>query len=111
MENWAGVIEAADEVEAMGYELAPEFEDLFAVEGGTNEDIFKLTYEPAEPHGLGWYYRAKGGFGGRYELAPTCVLANAFDASVDCGQTNFMAGRSEEHTSELSHGYISYAVF
>jgi hypothetical protein len=93
-ENWAGVIEAADEVEAMGYELAPEFSDLFAVEGGTAEDIFKLTYMPAEPHGLGWYYRAKGGFGGRYELAPTCPLANAFDASVNCGVTNFMAGWS-----------------
>ena len=94
MEDWAGVVEAADEVEGLGYELATEFEDLFSVEGGTNEDIFKLTYEPAEPHGLGWYYRAKGGFGGRYELAPTCVLANAFDASVNCANTNFMAGWS-----------------
>jgi hypothetical protein len=91
-EDWAGVVEAADETESFGYTLAPEFDDLFAVEGGTDEDIFKLTYMPAEPHGLGWYYRAKGGFGGRYELAPTCALANAFDASVDCGATNFMAG-------------------
>jgi starch-binding outer membrane protein, SusD/RagB family len=90
MEDWAGVVEAADEVEGMGYVLATEFEDLFSVEGGTDEDIFKLTYEPAEPHGLGWYYRAKGGFGGRYELAPTCALASAFDASVNCANTNFM---------------------
>lgn len=92
MEDWDAVVAAADEVESFGYDLAPEFDDLFAVEGGTVEDIFKLTYEPAEPHGLGWYYRAKGGFGGRYELAPTCALANAFDASVNCANTNFMAG-------------------
>lgn len=92
MEDWDDVVAAADEVESFGYDLAPEFDDLFAVEGGTVEDIFKLTYEPAEPHGLGWYYRAKGGFGGRYELAPTCALANAFDASVNCANTNFMAG-------------------
>ncbi|HJR67445.1 MAG TPA: RagB/SusD family nutrient uptake outer membrane protein [Gemmatimonadaceae bacterium] len=97
MEDWTGVVEAADEVEAMGYDLAPEFDDLFAVEGGTDEDIFKLNYEPAEPHGLGWYYRAKGGFGGRYELAPTCALANAFDPSVNCANTNFMADWSPDN--------------
>lgn len=94
MENWAGVVAAADEAESYGYDLAPEFDDLFSDEGGTVEDVFKLTYTPAEFHLLGWYYRAKGGFGGRYELAPTCALANAFDSSVDCGVTNFMAGWS-----------------
>jgi hypothetical protein len=93
-EDWAGVVEAADSAESYGYALAPEFDDLFAVEGGTEEDVFKIPYTAAEFHGLGWYYRAKGGFGGRYELAPTCALASAFDASVNCAQTDFMAGWS-----------------
>jgi tetratricopeptide (TPR) repeat protein len=95
-EDWDGVIAAADEAESFGYTLAPQFDDLFAVEGGTDEDIFKLAYTALEFHGLGWYYRAKGGFGGRYELAPTCALASAFDSSVNCAQTDFMAGWSPD---------------
>jgi hypothetical protein len=93
MEDWAGVVEAADSVETYGYALAPEFDDLFVAEGQTTEDIFKIPFTPEEAHFLGWYYRAKT-YGGRYELAPTCALVNAFDSSVDCGQTNFMAGWS-----------------
>ncbi len=93
MEDWAGVVEAADSVETYGYALAPEFDDLFVAEGQTTEDIFKIPFTPEEAHFLGWYYRAKT-YGGRYELAPTCALVNAFDSSVDCGQTDFMAGWS-----------------
>jgi hypothetical protein len=93
MEDWAGVVEAADSVETYGYALAPEFDDLFVAEGQTTEDIFKIPFTPEEAHFLGWYYRAKT-YGGRYELAPTCALVNAFDSSVNCGQTDFMAGWS-----------------
>jgi hypothetical protein len=93
MEDWAGVVEAADSVENYGYALAAEFDDLFVAEGQTTEDIFKIPFTPEEAHFLGWYYRAKT-YGGRYELAPTCALVNAFDSSVDCGQTDFMAGWS-----------------
>ena len=93
--DWSGVIAAADSTEAYGYELAPEFSDLFQAEGATNEDIFKIPYTPEEAHFMGWYYRAKG-YGGRYELAPTCGLVNAFDPSVNCAQTDFMAGWSPD---------------
>jgi hypothetical protein len=90
--DWAGVVEAADSTETYGYELATEFEDLF-VDSDTDEDVFKIPFTPTEAHFLGWYYRAKG-YGGRYELAPTCSLVNAFDASVDCDEDDFMVGWS-----------------
>lgn len=94
--DWAGVIVAADSTARYGYALAADFDDLFAAEGGTAEDIFKIPFTAEEAHVLGWYYRAKG-YGGRYELAPTCALVNAFDSSVNCGQTNFMAGWSPDN--------------
>lgn len=90
-EQWAGVISNADSVEAYGYDLAADFEELFQAEGETEEDIFKVTYTPEEAHFLGWYYRAKGGFGGRWEVGPTCALVKEFDSDVNCGAVNFMA--------------------
>lgn len=94
--DWAGVVTAANAVEAAGFALAQDFGDLWQAEGDTPEDIFKVTYTPEEPHFLGWYYRAKGGFGGRYEVAPSCELVNAFDPDVNCAATNPMAGWSPD---------------
>lgn len=91
--DWAGVLVAADSAEDYGYTLAPEFDDLWTPEGQTPEDIFKIAYTAEEAHSMGWYYRAKG-YGGRYELAPRCPIANAFDPDVDCSQTDFMANWS-----------------
>lgn len=90
--DWTGVVQAADSAEGYGYTLAADFDDLFA-DAETVEDIFKIPYTPTEAHFLGWYYRAKG-YGGRYELAPTCALVSAFDASVNCSVTDFMVGWS-----------------
>ncbi|HEU5184023.1 MAG TPA: RagB/SusD family nutrient uptake outer membrane protein [Gemmatimonadaceae bacterium] len=91
--NWADVVTAADSAESYGYDLTPDFGDLFQAEGGTEEDIFKIPFTAEEAHFLGWYYRAKG-YGGRYELAPTCALVNAFDSSVNCAASDFMTGWS-----------------
>src|SRR5687768_17702783 len=51
--------------------------------------------------------------------SPFGVCSSAFSASHVCGGSSSGSGlavarglvRSEEHTSELRHGYISYAVF
>jgi starch-binding outer membrane protein, SusD/RagB family len=72
--------------------LAADFEEVFA-DAETSEDIFNIPFTPTEAHFLGWYYRAKG-YGGRYEVAPTCALVRAFDSSVNCALTDFMAGWS-----------------
>jgi hypothetical protein len=88
--DWAGVLVAADSAESYEYELAAEFDDLWTPEGQTDEDIFKIAYTAEEAHSMGWYYRAKTA-GGRYELAPTCELLNAFDPDVDCAEEDFTA--------------------
>jgi hypothetical protein len=83
-ENWAGVIANADSLEALEeHELVANFASLFT-STTTDEDILRVTYTTEEEHLLGWWYRSKGDFGGRYEVAPSCALAQAFDADVDC---------------------------
>jgi hypothetical protein len=83
-ENWAGVIANADSLEALGeHELVANFASLFT-STTTDEDILRVTYTTEEAHLLGWWYRSKGEFGGRYEVAPSCALAQAFDADVTC---------------------------
>jgi hypothetical protein len=96
MRDWAGTVAAANEAEAFDadYALAADFTDLFTAEGAsTDEDVFVMPYTVSEPNYIGYYYRAKG-FGGRYEVAPTCALVRAFDADVNCSSATFMAGWS-----------------
>ncbi|MGQ0712302.1 MAG: RagB/SusD family nutrient uptake outer membrane protein [Gemmatimonadaceae bacterium] len=82
--NWAGVIANADSLEALGqHELEPDFASLFTPTT-TSEDVLRVNYTPEEAHLLGWWYRSKGDFGGRYEVAPSCALAQEFDADVNC---------------------------
>jgi hypothetical protein len=81
--DWAGVVANADSAAALGYELIPSFASLFTP-AETDEDILRVTFTTDEAHLLGWWYRSKGEFGGRYEVAPSCALAKAFDADVDC---------------------------
>ena len=69
--NWAGAEAAAAQVESMGYELAPNFADLFEASGGnTPEDIFRVTFTPTDAQSLSFYYLPKA-LGGRWEVAPT----------------------------------------
>jgi hypothetical protein len=85
--DWAGVVANADSAAALGgttpYALVPDFAALFT-SSTTAEDVLRVTFTPEEEHFMGWWYRAKGAFGGRYEIAPSCLLAKAFDADVDC---------------------------
>ena len=84
--NWTGVVANADSAAALGYSLEPGFASLFT-ESTTDEDILRVTFTPEESHLMGWWYRSKGAFGGRYEIAPSCALAKAFDADVNCALT------------------------
>ena len=77
MEDWQGVIDAANAVEAIGYELAPTYAALFSA-GGTDtpEDIFRMVSTPQEYNEMGYYYL----FDGRYEVSPTQDLFDAYEA-------------------------------
>jgi starch-binding outer membrane protein, SusD/RagB family len=70
-QDWAGAEAAAAQVEAMDYELAANFADLFEASGGnTPEDIFRVTFTPTDAQSLSFFYLPKA-LGGRYEVAPT----------------------------------------
>jgi hypothetical protein len=70
--NYAAAEAAAAQVEALGYQLAPNFSDLFEATGqNTPEDIFRVTFTPVQFQSLSFYYLPKGALGGRYEVAPT----------------------------------------
>jgi hypothetical protein len=86
--DWAGVVANADSAAGItpAYQLVTDFATLFTPEV-TSEDILRVVYTPEEEHFMGWWYRAKGDFGGRYEIAPSCLLAKAFDADVNCAST------------------------
>lgn len=81
--DWAGVVANADSAAALGYQLIADFESLFTP-STTSEDVLRVVFTPEEEHFMGWWYRAKGAFGGRYEISPSCELAKAFDADVNC---------------------------
>ena len=84
--DWAGVVANADSAASLGYSLVGNFASLFT-ESTTSEDILRVQFTPEEEHFMGWWYRSKGAFGGRYEIAPSCGLAKAFDADVNCAST------------------------
>src|SRR6266550_6416569 len=48
---------------------------------------------------------------GKADLAPIHGVGAARQVGQALTHRKPVVGRSEEHTSELSHGYISYAVF
>jgi len=77
--EWQNVVDAADAVLAMGYDLAPNFSDLFDPDGAqTDEDIFRLTFTPQEFNYIGFYYLSRPN-GGRYEVAPEEALVELYD--------------------------------
>jgi hypothetical protein len=78
-QNWAAAEVEAQAVAAMGYALAPKYEDLFTADGqDTPEDIFVLQFTPVDFQLLGYYYRAKGTAGGRREIGPTANLIQKY---------------------------------
>ncbi|HET7564682.1 MAG TPA: RagB/SusD family nutrient uptake outer membrane protein [Gemmatimonadaceae bacterium] len=80
-QDWAGAVDAADSVEAMGYSLAPNFSDLFDVDGAdTPEDIFRVIFTAQDYNNIGYYYDDDWGI---QELAPTVDLMQAFDPNMD----------------------------
>jgi hypothetical protein len=80
-QNWAEAEAAAEAVEAMGYTLADNYEDLFLTEE-TSEDIFRVAFTATEFQWIGYYYRAPG-FGGRWEVGPTVDLIQAWSPGYD----------------------------
>ncbi|HEV8266379.1 MAG TPA: RagB/SusD family nutrient uptake outer membrane protein [Gemmatimonadales bacterium] len=78
--NWAAAEAEAESVATMGYALAPVYGDLFTPEGNdTPEDILRVNFTAVEFNLMGWYYRAKGVYGGRREAGPTAALLTAYD--------------------------------
>ena len=79
--DYANALTASNAVLAEGYTLAQDYGDLFTGEGTpTNEDIFRIIYTPAEASLLGFYYLPDF-FGGRWEVAPTQDLFDAYEAN------------------------------
>jgi hypothetical protein len=80
--NWQGVIDAANSLEA-NYALAANYEDLFTPDGqDTPEDIFRVSFTPVEFNNVGFFYISRS-FGGRWEVAPTVNLIDAYGISSD----------------------------
>lgn len=77
--NWAGTIAAANNVIAEGLELAPNFASLFSPSAETPEDIWRVAFTATEYNLSGYYYLSKA-LGGRYEIAPTASLENAYES-------------------------------
>lgn len=79
--NWQAVEDEAQAVIDMGFDLAPNFADLFTPEGtDTPEDIYRLAFTPVDFAWTGFYYLRRAN-GGRQELRPTSELANLFSPS------------------------------
>ena len=77
--NWPATIAAANTVINEGLELAPNFASLFSPTAETGEDIWRVAFTATEYNLSGFYYLAKA-LGGRYEIAPTAALQNAYES-------------------------------
>lgn len=78
-ENWPAAEAAAGAVEAMGYTLAPDFDDLHTGDGqDTVEDIFRVLFTLEQWQYLGFYYITPQ-LGGRGELSAQQALVDAFE--------------------------------
>ncbi|HJU88784.1 MAG TPA: RagB/SusD family nutrient uptake outer membrane protein [Gemmatimonadaceae bacterium] len=78
--NWQAVEDEAQAVIDFGFELAPNFADLFTPTGSdTPEDIYRLEFTAVDFALTGFYYLRRAN-GGRQELRPTANLAALFTA-------------------------------
>jgi hypothetical protein len=81
--DYANAKAKADEVVALGYQLAPNFGDLFDAQGkDTPEDIFKLAFSAVDFTNAGFYY-ISGDNGGAGEVAVESDLISQFDVAND----------------------------
>lgn len=80
--SYALALSKAQEVEALGYTLAPSYSDLWSSDAvDTPEDIFKLTFTltQANLHGHYWLSDQLSGDAGRFEMGPTQSVIDAYD--------------------------------
>ncbi len=82
--NYALALAKAQEVEALGYALAPSYSDLFDNDDvNTTENIFKLTFtssiDQANLFGFYWLSDQLAVGAGRFEIGPTQSLIDAYD--------------------------------
>jgi hypothetical protein len=76
--DYQAALDAANLVLAGRDTLTVPFASLFTATGtNTSEDIFRVSFIPAESNSLGYYWRYEG----RYEARPTSNLRAAFDAN------------------------------
>lgn len=81
MGNYALAITKANEVEAAGFALTGDYTDLFnGDEANTVETIFTLTFNATQYNLLGYYWQTYEA-GGRFEIAPTRELMDAYDTT------------------------------
>lgn len=79
--NYAAAESLSTVVENMGYDLTPNYADLFTAEGQiTSEDIFTLTFSAVDFGEEGYYYL------GRTEVEPSEALAQAYQPSYVPGK-------------------------
>lgn len=88
-QNWAGAEAAAEAVVAIGYALAPDYNDLFDADGiDTPEDIFRVTFTATEFCLEGYYYRHNDA-GGRREITPNQNFALVYDPGYTGAPTSY----------------------
>lgn len=80
--TYASALAKAQEVEALGYDLAPNYADLFNTDqADTPENIFRLTFTLNQFNLLGYYWLSDllASGAGRFEMGPTQSLIDAYD--------------------------------
>ena len=87
--NWVGAETEAQTVAAGGYTLAPNFDDLFTVEGDdTPEDILRLQFDAVDYCWEGYYYLPYE-VQGRGEIEPSVNLILAYSPSFNGSPATF----------------------
>jgi hypothetical protein len=111
--DYPNALTRANEVEGMGYELAENYASLFNNEdANTPENIFKLTFTSqlaqANLFGYYWLSDALDVGAGRYEIAPTQDLMDAYDTASDDLR---LAWNIAPDPSEDAEGYVEGAAY
>ncbi|MEJ7812492.1 MAG: RagB/SusD family nutrient uptake outer membrane protein [Gemmatimonadaceae bacterium] len=90
--DYAGALDAANKVLALGYTLATNYSDLFTADGtNTGEDILRITFTPQEYNELGYYYLRAG----RREVGVTPNLNSSYETG-DTRKTQTVAPSGSE---------------
>jgi len=93
MGDWAGALAAANSVIAMGYQLAPNYAELFSPFGtATPEDILRVRFTDQDAGSVSYYYMTKS-LGGRREVGPSTSVRTAFTTNGDTAASSTSAGK------------------